>query len=357
MHPFPFRPLSAASLALALAFAGLGGARQPAAAEPGTGRAAGRISAVAGASLPTAITLQTTFGSLTLQLTEGTGFEIDEFEGTDENPDADQEAAFRADPTTLVGHYADIWFDRDTGAAGFVDVETRFFTFGPVTGVSEGGTLTVDAAFVGPLNVKVTETTQTSLDFEPVASLSDLQGKMVHLRYDPATNEATEVNGMSDILRLRGTVTGVVPEQFQLNLDTEEGPVEIQVQEFVYLTLDYRIVQLKDLPVGAQVVIDYADADEGPLEASTIQAITPGSALVAGRVQAASPKSQTVTVRVNRGPRRRLHLLKITPATRIWLGNRRISLARVLKGASFEARVAVRNGVALVRSLRVRRAK
>jgi hypothetical protein len=326
-----------------------------------TARVSGVVTGVDSGTLPAALTLESSLGTVTLSLDASTQFTVDQ--GNPEDPSNDG-AQFVANPRLLLGRFVDASYDSTTNEASLVDVESVFQNAGPITAVSgraAPASVTVDMSFGGALTVKVTPDTEVTIDGEPVESLLNLRGLMTRVEYDPDTLIASKVDAATLFHRLRGTVVSANPDADQLIVNTGTRHIGIRVSEFAFVTLDFQRATLADLKRGQEVVVQFAQDDGGP-EAAEVQALTPATTTVSGTVGTVSTTSQTLdlggsTVRAANVAAavatRKPTLLKVNPGTRILLNGRRITLSRIPRGARVTARVALRNGTAMIRTLTV----
>lgn len=351
-------------LATLLAALGTGGSSVR--ADAAAGPVSGLVTAVSETSLPAVLTIQTSFGSTTVQVPADVPFEIDEDDDPASDFDAEDEARYEANPQTLVNHFVDVQVDPFTSQVSKVYIESLFQDAGPVTSVRQQGgktLVTVDLSFGGPRTVEVGPDTTMSADGEPVQSASELRGLLAQLDYDPTTLVANHIDASHQLKRLRGKIISYNPDTEGMVVSAGGQLVHVLVTDFVFTTVDFHVSDLSALQAGQDAVVEYAiDPDFGGKMAVVIQALTPANSTVTGTVGDISAAGQSVQLAVAQSaataPRARslaVNLLKITPATRITLNGRRITLAQLPRGARFQAKVAVKNGLALARTLVARR--
>lgn len=321
-------------------------------------RSAARASAsvrgvVTGASseaFPSVLTLQTSFGERELTLEDTTRFALDGVEGSPGQPPID--------PAGLVGRWVDVGFDENSRAV-LVDVQTRVRVSAPVLKVTNGHVptvLTIAMPFGGPIPLTVDSSTSMP-NTDANADLRELRGGGIWTEFDPETMTATLVLPEPDTKRFQGRIFAVHPDLWTIDVESGSRMLTLQVQPFLEdspgaIKLNFRDARLADLQAGLDVIVDYVDA-EG-LEASSIQAIEPGSVSLISRVGKVSTSSQTITLNLRSRPAQEMpSLLKLAPGARISIDGHRGSLSEIEPGARLRAKVLVVGGVAYARSIRV----
>lgn len=339
--------------------------RQAARAQAKTAPVSGLVVAVSETTLPAVLSVQTSFGVTDVPVPAGTQFEIDEDEDPEFDFDADEEARYAANPQSLVGRFVDVRVDDTTGQVAKIYIDSLFQDAGVVTSVREQGgkTLaTVDLSFAGPVTVEVKPDTVLTADGESVQNARDLRGLLALLDYDPTTLTANRIEASHQIKRLRGRIVSYNPDTEGMVVSVGGASVHVLVQDLAFVMVDFQPADLTALQAGQDVVVEYAvDPDFDGKIAVVIQALTPATTTVTGTVGDVSATGQTLTLAVPTGqiaPRAAkpaIRLVKITPATRITLNGKKVPLARVPRGARIQAKIALKNGLALARTLVARR--
>ncbi len=361
MQPTPFTSRSLRSRGARRAAAGAAALTlaltvTPAPAQaPETGSLLGVVTAVNGLPDAPELQIRTGSGQTTVDLSGSTRFELDDDDAVANPAEDAAEAAFAADPSTLVGRFVEARGSLASGPADVVYVESLFEVNGTINaavtrrGVSQ---VVVFVPFRGTMRLRLSEQTAVTLDGNPVDLATEarsLRRKKARIHYLPEGNVPVRIEAFSGLERVQGKVGSVDPEQDLLVVKRGRQTVNLTIGDDADVNLDFQDARLSDLQPGMDVVVD-SRAESDSLPAVTlVSARTPLPEIFLARAGTAGAASQTLTLQ-DAGVAQP-SLLKANAGSRIQVNGRATTIDRVPENSRIITSVVRRGSIGVIRFL------
>lgn len=325
---------------------------------PESGSLLGVVTAVNGLPDAPELQIRTGSGQTTVDLSGATRFELDDDDAVANPAEDAAEAAFAADPSTLVGRFVEARGSLVSGPADVVYVESLFEVNGTLNAaVSRRGRsqVVLFVPFRGVLRFRLTDQTTVTLDGNPVDLTTDarlLRRKKARIHYLPEGNVPVRIEAFSGLERVQGKIESVDPDQDLLVVKRGRQTVNLTIGDAADVNLDFQDARLSDLQAGADVVVDTrAEGDNFPA-VTLVSARTRLPEIFLARAGTAGAESQTLTL-LDAGAAQP-SLLKANAGSRIQVNGRATTIDRVPANSRVIASVVRRGSIGLIRFLDAR---